>query len=132
VPNLDLEDTRMVLRMGRAGRETDGAMSESFSIGGSPSCALASLELRGGEVWIEMGSKADPNPPLPGTDLGRRFPSVGRSAERPDSMEETTSTSAVSEMISQSESRPLPGAPAPRAVSLHTRSRIPLSIPARI
>ena len=132
VPNLDLADARLVLRMGRRGRETEGARSDPFSIAGSPYEASTRLEVRFGEVWIDPDSeRRDETPSLPDADLGGTSPSFERRADRLDFVEEPSAT-ALFEASPHSGLRLGRSAPPERIVAVLSLSRIPLSIPARI
>lgn len=80
VPNLELPEARLLLRMGLGGREIESAPSEPFSVESSRSCALVQLQARRGEVWIDAaGQEEIRRESLPSSALGAR----GASFERP-------------------------------------------------
>ena len=61
VPNLVMPEATLLIRMDLEEREVESAPSAPFSIERSTACAVASLELRAGEIWIEP-SATDPRP----------------------------------------------------------------------
>ena len=134
VPNLELGEARLMLRMERDDREVEGERGEPFSIGASPSRALTRLELRQGELWVEPernGKDAVPAS-LPAAGLDHEAPSL----ERPAAFLEFVTpppSPGLSEALSPSDV-PLdrPAGPPVRAAGLAAPSRVPLSIPPRI
>ena len=56
VPNLRMPEAKLLIRMNLDEREIESVPSRPFSIESSPACAVASLELRAGEIWIEPGA----------------------------------------------------------------------------
>ena len=61
VPNLRMPEAKLLIRMNLDEREIESVPSPPFSIESSPASAMASLELRAGEMWIEP-SATDPRP----------------------------------------------------------------------
>ncbi|HTY43354.1 MAG TPA: hypothetical protein VMH79_15900 [Thermoanaerobaculia bacterium] len=83
VPNLDAPEAALRLRMNRGGREVESAPGPTFRIAGSRSAALARLEPRWGEVWVDADGDSDgdgPCDPLPISTMGGQLPSVGSAA----------------------------------------------------
>jgi len=132
VPNLDLDEARLTVRMDRDDREVEGEPSEPFSIEASPARALTRLELRQGEVWVrpEAGDER-PVPSLPPAGLGRAEPSLESPAALFEFVTPPT-TPVLGQTLSPSDiPRESPAVPRIENVR-RVLPRIPLSIPPRI
>jgi hypothetical protein len=60
VPNLSVDEARIVLRMDVEGREVEAGVSAPFGIRRAGAAAAAELQLRGGEVWVLDALRARP------------------------------------------------------------------------
>ena len=79
IPNLDLAEARLKIRMDRDDREVDSDPSEPFRIEASPEAPLTRLEPRWGEVWIDPDDDGDCGPPeLPAAGLAPPAESLSR------------------------------------------------------
>ncbi len=60
VPNLFVDEARIILRMDADGREVEAGVSAPFAIRRSAAAAATELQLRGGEVWVLDAIRARP------------------------------------------------------------------------